>query len=293
MEIKKFESSNGDGFNPLKAIVVIVVFIIIVWFIWMAVSKMSSSSSRKSASDTINVGNSSTPDKIPTTKAPLQDSFYRNYLKITNSTNAKETYADKENIEVRVVQANLSAVDISNWSLMNSKGEKTLIGSGVELPKGGNSNSASAIKIKGGDTLIISSGRSPIGFSFRVNRCVGYFEQFQDFIPALQTQCPQTSSNSDFNKLDRNCQTFARSIQTCNINTAPFPAGTSADCKAFIISKISYNGCVADNKIQTDFSKPEWRIYLGRNKELWALPKDTITLLDSEGKIVDTISYGK
>jgi hypothetical protein len=294
MEIKKADENavKKSDFDPVRAIIIIIVFMIVVWIIWFAVSKLRSGTGKEVAKSGFNLASSSIPKK--TEKAtPLQDSFYKNYVKIYNTTSALETYPEKEVLEVRVLQANLSAVDITNWRFVNSAGESAYIGKSAELPVGGKVNQLAPTQIKGNDILFVSSGRSPIGISFRLNSCIGYFEQFQDFIPPLPNYCPGISNDKNFQKLEYDCQSFAYTIPSCTANIKAFPVGTSAGCKAYIIDKLSYNGCVATNKTDRDFYKTEWRIFLGRSDELWAEPKDTITLLDDQGKLVDSVSYGK
>jgi len=296
MEIKKTEgvSSQKNAFNPARAIVIIIIFMIVVWGIWFAVSKIRSGAGKDVAGIGSNIASSSLPSKNKDEQKPLPpDSFYKNYVKIMKSSGALETYADKETIEIKVMQSNLSAVDISNWKFVNSNGDEAIIGRSTEIPTGGKVNQTAPTYVKGGDTLIVSSGHSPIGISFQTNLCTGYFEQFQDFIPPLMLRCPQPTSLESFRTLERDCQNFIRTIPQCTTNTKPFPAGTSAGCKAFVMSAASYNGCVTENRGKIQFTLPEWRIYLGRDKELWAQPKDTVILLDSDGKLIDSVKYGK
>jgi hypothetical protein len=294
MEIKKIEDpsavKNKKEFDPVRAIMIIVAFMIIVWIIWLGVSKLSSGVGKDLAKSGFNLASSSIPIKIEK-NAPPKDSFYRNYIKIFRAIEASsESYPEKEYIEVRVVQTNLSAVDITGWKLVNSKGDSAILGKSSSLPVGGKVNTTTVTKVSGNDALIISTGHSPVGISFKLNSCTGYFEQFQDFVPPLPMVCPGSSFDKGFQSLDQDCRIFATQIPQCTTNTKPFPAGTSAGCKSFIISNISYNGCTASNKDKPDFYKPEWRIFLNRDTELWA-PKDTITLLDEKGNLVDMYSY--
>ena len=296
MEVKKIEDpsiNKKNNFNPSRAILIIVAFMIIVWIIWMAISKLSSGTGKNLAQSGFNLASSSVPVKQQVTLGPPPDSFYKNYVKIYSTVSAKENYPEKEYIEIHVVQSNLSSVDITNWKLVNSKGEEALIGKSTALPVGGKVNTTTSTNVSGNDILIVSTGHSPVGYSFRLNSCTGYFEQFQDFVPPIITQCPNASYDPSFQALENDCKMFAYTIPQCTTNVKPFPSGISAGCKSFIISKASYNGCVATNKNNADFNKPEWRIFLNRDSELWNNTKDTVTLLDDRGDVVDSYSYGK
>lgn len=116
-------------------------------------------------------------------------------------------------------------------------------------------------------------------------------EQFQDFVPPISGECPYISSEKDFYSLDSKCQTFIQSIHPCEANTRTLPAEITASCKAFLDSTANYNGCVATHKNDSDFYLKEWRIFLGKEKELWAQPNDTILLLDEKGRLIDVMKY--
>lgn len=293
MEIKKIEDTqmnDPSGFNPIKAIIIIVVFILVMWGIWYSFLKVNPSGPRGAARSGFNLASSSLPVK-KTNEGALQDSFYRNYVSITMSNSALESYPEKENIEITAVQPNLSDVDISNWKLRNSRGVTVAIGKGTVLPSSGKVNTTAPIKINGGDVLIVSSGRSPIGVSFKINACNLYLEQFQDFIPAIKDPCPMSENDNGFYSLDSICQRFISQLPSCTANIESLPAGVSPSCKTFLNSHVNYNGCVTFHKNDRGFYSPEWRIYLGRTSELWAKPSDTITLLDGEGKLIDSIKY--
>ncbi len=296
MEIKKPEETvpQKNKFESMRAILIIIFFICIVFGVWFFLIKTRTPGGNTNANTSVqnqNANNPVTPSNLINTSLVRKDSFYRNYVKIYSTVSAGETDPRKEYIEVRVTQPNLSNVDISGWKLYNSKGEFATIGDSISLPVGGKVNPTSSTKVKGGDSLIISTGSSPVGVSFRVNSCTGYFEQFQDFIPSLLKVCPQTNYDAAFQNLERDCQDFVRNIPNCMENTNPFPPKTSALCKTYVASKINYNACVDSNRLYPDFYKPEWRIFLGRDTELWAKSRETITLIDEKGYLIDSVSY--
>ena len=58
-----------------------------------------------------------------------------------------------------------------------------------------------------------------------------------------------------------------------------------------IAYKINYNSCVDVHKNDATFSRLEWRVFLGRDQELWKVKRETLLLIDDKGKLVDSLSY--
>lgn len=292
MEIKKIEDpkfNNPNAFDSKKAIIIIVIFMVIVASLWFAVVKMRSSGPKDTGNTNSDLASSTEKTAGKKVQAIPQDSFYKGYVKITNFS-SKETYPEKEYITIAITQPNLSEVDVTNWKLRNSKGETASLGQGTNLFFTGKVNPAAPIKLKGGDILTVSTGRSPIGVSFRTNSCTLYLEQFQDFIPPINTSCP-SSRDKGFTSLDSACQKYINALPRCTTNETTIPSELSASCMTFIYSHINYNGCVLAHKNDANFYSKEWRVFLGRASDLWSQTKDTITLLDSEGKIIGTVAY--
>ncbi|MDP2649100.1 MAG: hypothetical protein Q8P19_04365, partial [bacterium] len=69
------------------------------------------------------------------------------------------------------------------------------------------------------------------------------------------------------------------------------PAGISGTCRSFLANVLTYNGCVNVSKGGEVFASSSWRIFLNRTAELWSNSHDVIRLLDSEGRVVDVLSY--
>ena len=224
------------------------------------------------------------------TDRTLGVSYYQNWIQLGSGSAKREFYPAKEYITLSVTQRNVSYLFISDWKLKNSLGETVRIGDASYTPFVGQVNTTHPVVLAAGDKLTISTGQSPIGVSFRVNKCSGYLEQFQDFVPPLQVSCPSPSSEEDAHNLPRECQSYIRSLPRCTANVDILPDDLTAECRDYINTQINYNSCVLLHRDDKDFYKNEWRIYLGEPRELW-LERDTITLLDDEGKEVDTIKY--
>ncbi len=285
MEIKNMPQTDYRKPPIGKGAAVIAVFLAIVFGIWY----FSSGIIGKDAAQT-SVKNTQQKSKKAAGPGTLELSYYNNWVKFIPGVNAKETYPEKEFIEIEVIQANVSNADATGWLLENSLGEKVPLGKASALPISGKVNETEALKLQGGDHLVVSTGRSPIGVSFHVNKCSPYLEQFQDFIPPLSDECPYVTYERNFGSLDGECQIFIQDIRPCETNTRPLPSHVAPSCKAFLDSTVNYNGCVATHKNDPDFYKKEWRIFLGKEKELWD-KSDTITLLDKGGKLIDALKY--
>lgn len=271
-----------------KGIFIIAMFLFIVFGIWYFSSGIREDIAKRSAATPATKPSSK---NNPNTPEVLEPSYYNNWIKLVLSQSVKETYPEKEYVEIDVVQPNLSNADATSWMLKNSRGDKAVLGPASPLPLSGKVNATEALKIQAGDRLFVSTGRSPIGVSFRVNKCSAYLEQFQDFIPPIAGQCPSITFEKSYGSLDSKCQTFIQGIHSCEANTRTFPAGITKNCKAFLDAAVTYNGCVATHKNDPGFYLKEWRVFLGKEKELWAEPNDTVMLLDSKGKLIDTLKY--
>lgn len=270
----------------IKVIVIIVAFFVVVLGIWYFSSGLRERSAARNENAPITAEKKSTGPEI---------SFYNRWVKISSPSGVAEIYPEKEYIEINAVQPNMSGTDSTYWTLQNSRGEAAPLGLVSTLPLLGKVNATGPLNIKAKDHLIVSTGRSPIGVSFQLNICMPYLEQFQDFLPPLSGDCPGVydieNDTEAYESLDKSCRTFIRGIPQCTANTRPFPADMTASCKTFIESKMNYNNCVASYKNDRNFYLPEWRIFLGKDKEFWGNTGDTITLFDNKGKLVDVLKY--
>tara|TARA_B100000508_G_scaffold60333_2_gene47476 strand:- start:32475 stop:33461 length:987 start_codon:yes stop_codon:yes gene_type:complete len=227
----------------------------------------------------------------------LERSVYRGDVTLVRSTSgAKKTDAREEYLKLKVSSRAENPINISNWKLVSEvTGKSEVIPFGTELPLSGIITEREALYLDPGDDAYVISGRSPIGASFRINMCMGYFAQYQSFTPTLRKSCPLPEDElRNFSSIDLNrevlCEEFVEDIPRCSIATS-IPPTVSGSCKGFVETNISYNGCVSNHKNDEKFFDDEWRVYLGRSGELWKKERETIRLYDSVGKLVDQISY--
>jgi len=177
-----------------------------------------------------------------------------------------------------------------------ASGNTITIGKGSYLPYAYKINYQEPIFLYPGSVAYITTGRSPIGTSFRTNLCTGYFEQFQNFEPPLEKECTRPENEPEFittgpNKMNDDCIDYVEKIPRCEIVKKNLPLDMQPECAQYISAKINYKTCVKNHKNTKNFYNHEWRIYLNRENEFWKSKRETIKLLDNKGNLVDTITY--
>lgn len=201
-----------------------------------------------------------------------------------------------EYVELYVAQDAGTPVNVSGWVLTSDvTGAASAIPKGTEVPMSGVVNASQDIIITPGKRAIVVSGSSPIGASFRENKCIGYFSTFQQFYPSLPQNCPTPSDElSNYYGAgylrDSACIESVNKLSRCQVALSP-PVGASGACQNFMIQYLNYNGCVTAHKDDQNFKGDVWRIYLGRTTPMWKTKYEIVKLLDKEGKTVDAFSY--
>lgn len=213
------------------------------------------------------------------------------YVSGAGSSDPKNEY-----IELYVAQDAGAPVNVSGWTLVSdTTGNRVVIPRGTEVPVSGIVNASQDIVITPGRRAILVSGSSPIGASFRENKCIGYFSTFQQFYPPLPQNCPVPSDElSNYYGVeyirDSSCIEYVNKLSRCQVALSP-PVTASNACQNFMIQYLNYNGCVTAHQNDSNFKGDMWRIYLGRTTPLWRTKYEIVKLLDSSGKTVDAFSY--
>ena len=206
-----------------------------------------------------------------------------------NSTNPNEEY-----LVIIASDSNTRPVNITGWKLQSAiTGRSTVIDRGTYLFRSGQVNTEQSVFLNPGDRAFVVTGRSPVGVSFKLNACTGYLEQFQNFAPQLPLQCPhplEENFPTGPQGLSNECIDYLRLFPRCAIHTLAIPPQFSGLCQDYI-QKVTYTECVEKHKSDSNFYKPEWRIFLKRDAEMWKERYETIYLLTESGKLVDSISY--
>lgn len=222
---------------------------------------------------------------------------YRDLVRMNSYVSGADS-ADPKNeyLEISVASNAGVPISLSEWRLVSAaSGKSANIPRGTETPTSGIVNAEQDIVLTPGTRALIISGQSPIGASFRENKCIGYFSTFQSFSPTLPQNCPMPSD--EFISFygpnyirDPFCIDYVNKLSRCQVVLSP-PVWASGSCQAFLVKYLNYNGCIDAHKNDSDFEGDTWRIYLGRTTPMWRTTHELIKLIDVNGKTVDAFSY--
>ncbi len=222
---------------------------------------------------------------------------YRGLVSLSHYVSGAGSDPAQEEITLSVNSSASTPVDLSGWTLESQvTGNASVIPQGAETPTSGIVNAVADIVLEPGESADIISGRSPIGGSFRENKCIGYFGQFQKFSPMLPLNCPSASSElssqygDSYYIRDTSCIDYVSNLSRCEAVLSP-PTTLSGACQSFLVKALNYNGCVQAHQNDSDFLGSTWRIYLGRTTPLFRSTREVVELLDKQGRTVDAFSY--
>jgi hypothetical protein len=226
-----------------------------------------------------------------------EPSLYRNLAYLSHYVSGAGVSDPKnEYLDFSVAQNAGVPIDITGWTLSSdATGNAAIVPKGTELPTSGVVSAAQDIVLTPGMQAIFISSQSPIGASFRENKCIGYFSTFQTFSPSLPQNCPMPSDElatlygTGYIRDDL-CIEYVKNLSRCQIAITP-PAGASSACQTFLVKYMNYNGCVDAHKNDVDFWGNTWHVYLGRSSSMWRTRNELVKLLDKEGKTVDAFGY--
>ena len=210
---------------------------------------------------------------------------------------AKETNPDEEYLEIKADKKNKSSLKITGWKLKGKTGLDGVIGKGAfYIYASAASQPQEDIYLKPGEKAVIVTGKSSLGTSFKMNKCVGYFEQFHEFTPELNTECPLLRDDEPPANLINNdqCLDYIDRVSSCQtVISVPYKYSfkLSSSCQDYVTQNANYKTCLEKHKDDSDFYLPGWRIYLDRSEELWKKKRETITLYDGKNNIIDSKSY--
>lgn len=199
-----------------------------------------------------------------------------------------------EYILIRAAATLSSPINIAGWSLQSAlTGERAVLPLAASPFIQGRINQVRSIALESTGYVVVSSGPSPVGVSFRETGCTGYLAQTQSFVPPLANACsrptellPRTQQNET--QYGANCIDYIERLPHCTYPINP-PAQLSSACRTYITNTFTYNGCVQAYAGRNNLNA--WRAYLASERELWRNSHDVIRLLDSEGRTVDTLSF--
>lgn len=275
--------------SAISEFLIVIALIVLLWFAWFATGgpERFQDSQELFLSEVSFQGGSS---RFPWDSE--QHPFAR-YIDI-EAQGAQSNTPSSEYIAISSAWHTPEHINLTGWTLRNERGEEAVIGFGIQTPRQGSVNNPEDIILSQGDTAIITTGSSPIGISFGVNICSGYIGALQTFTPHLSTSCPSALDMAHAQGVDTSessCKTTLRRIHPCTAYTGRIPDDVSGSCEDFLREDINYNSCVRTYNDTYNFDEKEWRIFLGRDTELWNNESGTISLYDEKGEFVTSVSY--
>lgn len=257
----------------------------------------------------------------------IAESKYKGLVRLQRGTAASTNQPNREYITILANYNNSTPIKVGGWVLSNGRSEHYFDVSGnevrgqsvyVTIPEKGialynpyqpKSNILVPITLKSGESAVITTGQIPtIGSvtmkdNFKINRCLGYLADSTSyqFTPSLYYRCPNVSDMFNTSDLSDTCYDFARSISACHEPKEYYVQNQgyclerncrlNSSCQGLVKKYLNFQSCFNQFSHDKDFVGPEWRVFLGRPLELWANRRETISLFDSTGKLVDKISY--
>ncbi len=111
-------------------------------------------------------------------------------------------------LKIDVPVFNKPPVVISGLIVKDLFGRSAIVGNASDLPYQGRINSENPVVVPPGSVIYLIEGSSPIGASFRVNKCIGYLSKFQNFYPPLPTLNDISATYNDCVDLHKNDSDF-------------------------------------------------------------------------------------
>lgn len=296
-----------EATKELKYFILIVFILAFVWFFTGGSLRPSSKSGWFLSNPTLNLiptggisgKTGQTSSKQISSAKSIQNSSSQSSISpdfaTLKTTGARETDPDQEYVEIAADRKNKNPIKITGWKLKGKIGLDVALGKGASYIYSDIANQPQGdVYLNPGETAVVVTGKSPIGTSFKLNKCAGYFEQFNVFTPDLNAQCPLLRNEKLPSNLNDICLDYIDRISSCQtIVSIPYKYsfGLSSSCQDFITQNANYKTCLNNHKDDADFYLPEWRVYMERGEEMWKKSRETITLYDDKNNIIDSRSY--
>lgn len=241
-------------------------------------------------------------------------SVYTGKVTVSKGTASSARGVQDEYITLFASPSNPEPIVITGWSVRNTDqatgqsggvrntipAETVFISVGAEVVKNSGGSALGAITLNPGDSAYVITGEAPdvfpalLNVSFRTNACVGYFADAYDFSPSLATKCPDPEDAPGAAGHDTACLEYIDRLIECEVPNRQelLDRKLSNSCRAFVQDTYDYQGCVATYEGQPGFLGTAWYVYLDHlSGEMWNNERDTITVFDEEGKVVDWLAY--
>ena len=204
----------------------------------------------------------------------------------------KESSADREYFILLVSNVLTAPLTLTDWKVLDRQKKVAYLFPAIDVS--GSGEDSSPITVYSGDRVIVSSGRSPVDTSFRVNKCSGYRSQSNTFVPAIRTSCSDPlQAFADYGKVpfsDDACYVAVLPLSPC-VTVDTVPSGVTDACRDFLQNVLSEDGCISRHRGDVDFYTGEWRVFLGSDTQLWKNRDNVLYLLDENDLLVATLVY--
>lgn len=180
-------------------------------------------------------------------------------------------------------------INVTGWKIKARKGQ-IIIPQAIEKYQPYGTPRDIIIEKYGSIYLIGSSNPFGRDKNFRLNKCFGYFLNYQKFYPSFYTYCPKPKLE-EISHLNPYCQEYVLNLSSCQIPdySNNLKIATDYQCVSFLIDNFSYSKCFEKHSQDQDFLMNSWYIYT--NTDIVEPLHDTIYLLDKDGLIVDKYLY--
>lgn len=213
--------------------------------------------------------------------------------------NARNKEVTREYLILQAEHTNTSPVNISDWYVESYvTKERAALPQGARVLESFRSRRDSDITLLPGERAYLLTIETPLNVSFHENACTGYLRDRYDFYPSLRLQCsyPRDEIEDSDVKLDDDvCYDYVESLGLCeHVSESDIEDidGLTGRCERFLENTFNYNSCVAVHQHEPFFDDVgDWRIYLGRNEELWRSEREIIRLIDENDRVVDVLEY--
>ncbi len=205
-------------------------------------------------------------------------------------------YFGKVRLSVSLSKATLAAsglgegqgVNVSGWKIKGNSGE-LIVPRAVPLYEPSGLGVENDVILKNGEEFIVYSGQSAIGLNLRLNKCLGYLQNYNSFDPPLPTNCPAPSSYTGFSGLSGKCQDYVSSLGGCRLpeSNPDIPPNDYA-CRDFL-DTINYKGCFDKYRYDSDFFSNEW--WAWSSLSFLDERHDKVLLYDQKGLLADLYQY--
>lgn len=191
---------------------------------------------------------------------------------------------------IKIVNVSKEKISITGLVVKNKADEIAIIPRGTKILYIGEKDDEADIILEPGRSAFIFTGSAPVGKSFLLNKCTGYLNIY-NFLIRLPQECPRPSEQ-DISGFSKDCRDYIRNLGTCEIpNTAAPKIASERECTDYLAENLNYAGCFRRYRLDPDFLKNDWYVYLNKTNEFWNDRSGEAKLSDKNGNLIDSYTY--